>query len=382
MTLVLSVLVAVGWVAVGVAPAAAQQQTETSAAQTSMRGIFFTLTMVYTLSLDAEAFEDPANYGQIQAGLQALVANASELDRHGGGLNPSYGYFKRSLARDAQDALNRFTEGQYMGSRFVISKITENCVSCHVKLPKEQEFELGDEFVNKRKIQKLKPEERIQIELAMRQFDDAVATYEQLFADPKMTPENLSLLAAYCGFLRVCIGALNDPQLAVGTLKTYAQRSDVPTAFKNQVNDWIADLETVNLDASAGNELAVSRDLIQNAEKNRKYPTDRSSLVDYVVASTLLNRYIESGPASDDDASEAFFLMGIAESRLTRSYWTSETEFLLAQSIRRSPKSDTAKQAYEFLAEYTVSAYAETSAREVSPELRADLEELRKLIEE
>ncbi len=144
--LALCVVAAPVWHTVGLAE---PQDTETSEAQTTMRGIFFTLTMVYTYSLNPEAFEDPANNAQIQSGLQALVANSSELERHGSGLNPSYGYFRRSLVRDALDALARFNQGQYMGSRFVISKMTENCVSCHTKLPTQQKFDLGEEFVNK-----------------------------------------------------------------------------------------------------------------------------------------------------------------------------------------------------------------------------------------
>jgi hypothetical protein len=377
--LALSVVAAPVWYTVGLA---GPQETGTSEAQTTMRGIYFTLTMVYTFSLNPEAFEDPANNMQIMSALQALVANSSELKRHGAGLNPSYGYYRRSLAKDARDALDRFTQGQYMGSRFVISKMTENCVSCHTRLPADQQFDLGEEFVSKKKIKKLKPEERVHIELALRQFDAAVKTYEQLFTSPDMTPENLALLCAFEGYLRLCIGAMDHPQHASETLKTYVQRDDVPAPFKSVVNGWITELGAVNLAAAKGNELAVAKQLIEEAEANRKNPSDRSRLVDYVVASTLLGRFIESGPSSDIEVAEAFYLMGVAESRIKRSYWVSETEFLLDQAIRKAPKSDVAKEAYAFLSEYTISAHAETSAREVSPELRADMEELRKLIEE
>jgi len=377
--LALCVVAAPVWYEVGLA---GPQQAETSEAQTTMRGIFFTLTMVYTYSLDPEAFQDPANHMQIQSALQALVANSSELDLHGAGLNPSYGYFRRSLARDARDALARFNQGQYMGSRFVISRMTENCVYCHTKLPSEQEFDLGEEFFNQRKIRKLKPEERVQLEVALRQFEAASKSYEQLFTTPEMTPDNLMLLGAFAGYLRLCIGALDDPQHAEQTLKKYVQREDVPEPTKSLVNGWIVELSTVNLEGAKGNELAVAKQLIESAEANRKHPSDRSRLVDYIVASTLLNRYIETGPSSDTDVAQAFYLMGVAEARISRSYWISQTDFLLEQAIRKAPKSDVAKRAYAFLSEYTISAHAETSAREVSPDLRADLEELRKLIEQ
>ena len=367
------------WYTVGLAEPQVPESTEPL---TTMRGIFFTLTMVCTYSLDAEAFQDPANHVQIQSALQALVANASELELHGSGLNPSYGYFKRSLARDAQDALDRYNQGQYMGSRFVINRMTENCVSCHTKLPQAQKFDLGKEFVNNKTIKKLKPEERVQIEVATRQFDAALKSYQQIFASPEMTPANLELLGAFGGYLRLCIGALDNPQLARKTFETYVQRADVPDPYKALIRGWIAELGRVNLAAEKGNELPAAKQLIEQAEAERKHPSDRTHLVDYVVAVTLLNRYMQAGPASKTDAAEALYLMGIAEARITRSYWVSDTEFLLDQAIRTAPKSEVAKEAYAFLTEYTVSAEAETSAREVPPDLRANLEELRKLIEE
>lgn len=362
-------------------PAAAQEAT-TSEAQTTMRGIFFTLTMVYTYSLNPESFEDPANQVQIRSALQALVANSTQLEEHGAGLNPTYGYYRRSLAKDAKDALTRYNEGQYMGSRFVISKMTENCVSCHTKLPADKKFDLGEEFINKKQIKKLEPEERVQIELALRQFDAALKSYEQLFADPDMTPENLSLLGAFQGYLKLCIGALNDPQRAAATLGKYSKRSDVPATFKSQVNQWVAELESVDLDGAKGKELSAARGLIEDAEAKRKHPSDRSQLVDYVLATTLLNRFIAAGPSEPQEQAEAFYLAGVAEARIHRSYWVSETDYLLEQAIRSAPKSDIARRAFDFLSEYTISAHAESSAREVSPELRANLDELRQLIEQ
>ena len=38
--------------------------------------------------------------------------------------------------------------------------------------------------------------------------------------------------------------------------------------------------------------LSAARDMIQSAEADRKQPSDRSRLVDYIVASTLLYRYV------------------------------------------------------------------------------------------
>jgi hypothetical protein len=361
--------------------ASSPQESDYNTTQATMRGIFITLMTVYKYSLVPEEFEKPSNHGQIQGMLQALVVNASELERHEGGLNPSFGYLRRSLVRDANDAMSRFDQGEYMGARFVISKITENCVTCHTKLPAESDFDIGAEFLKELNPQKLQPVDRVTIQLAARQFDAAQKTYEGIIADPEMTPEDLALVGAFEGYLRVCIGAMNDTARPTNTFKTYLQRKDVPTPQKNLTESWIESLESADLTIGDEQKLPMSRTLIQNAEANRKHPSDRSQLVDYVVATTLLHRYIESGPDVDVDVAESYYLMGVAESRITRSYWISETDFLLEQAIRTAPKSPVAKQAFDFLAEYTISGHLDTSAREVSPDLKANMEELRALIE-
>lgn len=376
------VLCALGMVMVAGDVTATSQETEMSAAQTRMQGIFITVTAAYSYSLDPEAFEEPANNMQIQAALQALLANAAELERHGGGLNPTFGYLQRSLAKDAKDALDRFIQGEYAGSRFVISKMTENCVRCHTKLTSSGDYEIGAEFTTKSDIRKLPPEERVNVELSTRQFGKAVKTYEEIFADPEMTPEKLESLGAFEGYLRLCVCALGDPKQPVGTLQKYVQRKDISASQKQQINVWIADLETMDLNAAEGSELENARRLVNEAEARRKGKTDRSDLVDYIAAITVLHRFFGTDPGNNAEVAEAFYLLGVAESRATRSYWISETDFLLEQAIRTAPKTPIAGKAYDFLAEYTISAHMETSAREASPELRANMEELKALIEQ
>jgi hypothetical protein len=377
--LLLSVIIT-GGILLGACLAPAQE-TGSVNTQASMRGIFRTLTTAYTYSLDGEAFQSPENHAKILTSLQALAADANALDQHGGGLDPSFEYLRRSLARDAAEALQRFEQRQYIGSQFSLAKMTENCVACHSKLPRRKRFDIGVELAGNPEIQKLPPVERVDIEIATRQFETALDTYEEIFRAADTTPSKLALVGAFEGYLKICIAVLNDTERPVRALGTFAQRTDMPTTLKQLVTGWIYALENLNLQEARGNELPVARDFIKDAEVQMRFPADRTGLVDLVASAALLHRYLQAEPSDEAGIAEAYYLLAVAESYITRSFWVSETAFLLEKSIRQAPKSTFAARAFAFLEEYTMTAHA----REAGPlpeGVEQNLAELRRMIEE
>jgi len=374
-------ILGIGAVALLIGGLALSEEPESST-RASMRGIFVTLSSAYVYSLDADAFSDPENRDQITLLLDALATNADQLEDHSTGLDPSFDYLKRSLSRDAHDALDRFKTKNYVGSRFVLSKITENCVTCHTKLPAGERFDVGAEFLQMANLQELPPSARVNLEIATRQFDDALNTYESMMSSPDMMPEDLALFSVFENYLKISIGALNDAERPAAALKTFAKRSDVPTSLGQDVQSWIQDLEGLKLDEYKGEELATARKMITEAMEHTKSRSDRSNLVDFIVSITLLHRYLATGPEDTVGTAEAYYLLGVAESFVARSYWISEVDFLIEKAIRLAPQSDVAKRALAFLEEYTESEYRVTQARAVPEELQTNLEELRKLVNE
>jgi hypothetical protein len=350
--------------------------------QAAMRGIFQTLTTAYTYSLDMDAFEDPVNHLQILSMLRALKDNTRDLEDHGGGLDPSFDYLKRSLAKDADEAVQRFEQGHYLGSRFMLFKLMENCMTCHSKLPREDTFDLGRQFLDDAHVKQLPAVERVNIEIAARQFDTALGTYEEIFASAGMTPLRLAAIGAFENYLKLCIGVVNDIKRPILTFNTFKKRSDMPDNMKELVSGWIQSLKHLQPDDARGKELATARELIRDAKVQRRFPADRSGLVDFVAAASLLHRYLQTEPANKAEIGEAYYLLGVAESYISRSYWISETDFLLEQAIRTAPKTPYAKKAFAFLEEYTVAGHAGVSGLDVSPEVRANLDELRRLVED
>lgn len=370
----------VGLLAIGGLVAALAQSQEPGELAAKMRGVFVPLSHVYIYSLDAKQFEDPANKDEILNSLRALAKNAAALEAHAGSLDPSFDYLRRSLAYDAGGALSRFEHGNYVGSRFLVGKLIENCLTCHSKLPTNKQFDLGSEFVSEKQVSRLDPASRVEIEIATRQFDTALNTYEELFRDPNTTFATLSLVSAFERYLRICIGVKVDTERPATALKHYNDRSDLTPPNRRLVTDWRTALGEVKLDVKPGAEMAAAKKLADKAQAKRRFPGDRSPLVEYIAEAALLHRYLQAQNGGGETAAEAFYMLAVAESNISRSYWISETDFLLEQAIRSAPKSEVARQAYAFLEEYTLAGHAVT-AREMPENVQEHLDELRALIE-
>jgi hypothetical protein len=78
---------------------------------------------------------------------------------------------------------------------------------------------------------------------------------------------------------------------------------------------------------------------------------------------------------------EAYYLLGVAESYISRTLWISETEFFLETAIRLAPTSGPALQAYAFLEEYVLAQHMGSSGLHLPADVRARLEELRRLVD-
>ncbi|HEU4928269.1 MAG TPA: hypothetical protein VFU38_00445 [Candidatus Krumholzibacteria bacterium] len=361
---------------------ASSEETEQTGTRASMRGLFVVLSSVYRYSLDADAFADTKNHKEIQSKLEALAKNADQLEAHGGStLDPSFEFMRRSLSRDAHEALEAYTSANYVGARFVLSDITENCVTCHTKLPATRPFEAGKEFLDAINANDFPPTSRAKLQVATRQFADAMKTYEDVLRSERISAADLAVFDVFDNYLSVSVGALNDTHRPVPVLEAFARRPDVPDAVKRDAEAWIASLKSLNLDATKGKELAAARGLVENAMKASASPSDRSHLVDYIASITLVHRSLRSAPQDNETTAEAYYLLGVAESHVSRSYWVSETEHLLDRSIRLAPKSKTAKQALAYLEQYRRSSAHVTPARVVPKEHQVNIDELRKLTE-
>ncbi len=365
------------------APPAAAEQRGTGGSETreTMDRIFASIRLVLPLSLSDGRFEDPESRAQILAALEALAADAEQLERHGRSLDAGFGFLSGSLARDAREIHSRFADGRSAEARFLLHELTEDCVACHSRLPSDRGFPLGESFMSEEGIASLPLEERATLEVATRQFDRALSTLETLFASPAASPASLDLHGHLDDYLEICIRVMGDLERPVAVLTRFAERDDLTESLRSNLVAWIQSLRHLAADPPGPPLLANAKQLVEAGEARAHFPNARRALVEYVMASSLLHQFVTAAEAPSPSVGEAYYWLGVIESRIGRSFWLSQTESFLEASIRVGPDEPYAEQAFTLLEEFVVSGYTGSSGVHVPEDVRARLAELRALID-
>jgi hypothetical protein len=352
-----------------------------SGLQGTMRDIFQALTAAFPASLDAEQFQDPAQRTQILAALRALAHHAGGLATHGQEVPRHLDFLRYALATEAQQALHWYEHGQYQAAQFALHHLTEHCFACHSKLPPPRRFELGQRFLAEVPLANLALKERARLAVATRQFDTALELYEMLFQSPAIPAGELGLMGAFEDYLKMVMRVRNDAMRALRTLETFQQRPDVPAYLAEYLSSWVDALRELHAVEAPDDFLLSARRLIRAGQGRNRFPADRLGLVHFVVASGLLHRYVETSTVTGTPLAEAYYLLGVAESHISRTLWLPETAFFLETAIRLAPQSVPARQAYAALEEYVLVGHTGSSGLHLPADVRAHLAELRRLVD-
>ncbi len=360
---------------------AAADADETARLRETMHQVFEAISQLLPVSLDDARFESAAEKPKIEGWLKTLAAAAGDVEQHTGARDPGFGQISRSLTRDIAEIRQRYALGRYPEAQFYISQLTENCVACHSRLPKARDFPLAQKLTDQPGLKALEPRERARLFVATRQFDAALALWEERMADPKVQPAELDLDGELISYMVVSVRVQRDYARPKAALEKLEARPDMPRYLKMDLQAWIRELGELAGSAKAEPTLALAREQFAKGRAMSLFPADRASLVYDLSASSLLHRLVARHQSSKAELGEAYYLLGAIDARLEQGTWVSETEQHLESSIRTDPGGPFADKAYAELEEYTVLAYGGASGESVPPDVEARLAELRKLVD-
>jgi hypothetical protein len=345
-----------------------------------MREIYAGIRIALPASVDSAVFKAPNNQGEIFAALDSMARNAALLAEHSKDADAQMGFLARSVERDAVEAKVSYRYGRYKRAAFLLRQIVENCVVCHTRLPDDRGSKLAQGFVDQGVMESLPPEPRSTLLIATRQFDEGLEALEEVLADPLTHPA--VMLGPLTEFLVVAIRVKGDYERPVTTLQVFAQREDLWPSLREDVDEWIVALPSLQERAAEASTVTSARAIIEEGAALDEYGDGQGSLLHFIVASSILERYIDAHPERNAELGEAYYRRGILETRIGHNYWVTTAPFFLEESIRIAPSEAFAEEALSVLERELFAAYEGSDVEELPEAEEAHLAELRALIDE
>ncbi|MCO4771838.1 MAG: hypothetical protein KDA24_17535 [Deltaproteobacteria bacterium] len=351
----------------------------------AMTGLVASATTVLPLSLSESAFADPANATTIRSALASMSAHTDVLKEYAWGKDPGFAWLARSLGQDVADATAAFDGRRYEEARFRTQRLTSNCVTCHSRLPSANDSDLGGHLLSGVDTSALHPDELAQLQLATRQFDAAAGTYEALLKEPPVSG-GVGRLWYFVDYLVLSLRVLGDTERPLPILRVWAASETLPSFMKRDVRAWLSSLEALRAQAlpktaSKEEQLARAREMVAKAQDTPGAPSGQQELVNWIGATALLHRVVDGEQSKSPAMAEAWYLLGVAEARIGHSPWLSQPEYYLETAVRTAPETQFAKDALAHLEWHVAVQYTGSGGENVPPEVQAELEKLRGLID-
>jgi len=361
---------------------AASKDAQPARPRAEMQQVFEAVVQLLPIALSDQGWSDPGHREQIQRWIDALADRSVVLERHAMQKDAGFRHLSRSLSADIEEVRERYRAGRYEESRFFMIEATGNCVACHSRLPTANDFPMADNLLQRIDFDSLSVHEQTQILVATRQFERAMAAWEQLFADPSIPPAEFDLSGYLLDYMTIGLRVESDPKRVAKTLSKLAARPDVPLYLRRHLAGWVAALRTTPDDLANPDRLATARKLIAGERLAGEAPLARDQTVYDLVASSLLLQFVDAETTTDAQRAEAYYLLGLVESRTIDSHWVPQAEVHLETAIRLTTDSAIAENAYAVLEEYVIVGWGGASSTDLPADQWAKLHELRELIDQ
>ena len=365
--------------ALAAAPAIASDRVEREATRETMQSIFASLRYLLEVDVSEGGLANPSNEQKVLEALYELDDQSAMLASHGFS-DDAVGVFLASvLERYSLMLLRGYERGEHEKVEEFLYGITDVCVACHTRLPSADDSPVARRFVDSETVASLPTGKRARIEVATRRFDDALDTLESLIESTE-SPEPDALEDVLRMYLIVNIRVKGDMERPIPTLELVEDRLAEQTELHRDIGFWLESLESYRDMPVIGAPLETARNII-DAATDGEFPDERSAMVEYIAASSLLHRYLASRPIDEMNLSEAHYLLGLSEYRIHRDDWLPQAELYLEIAIVLAPDAPWARPAFELLVERIERIYGPRGGGRLPPEVEERLTELEEAIE-
>ena len=344
-----------------------------------MYRIFDNMRELLPLSRSKQRFASTSNQSSIRNAVNEIGANAVALEMHAQQRGGDAGseFLAAALKRTARTALRNFEVGNLEAARSAIWNATRVCMTCHARLPSVGDSGIVRDFVDEADFTGLSVPERVQVQLATRQFDAALKDLEDLLASRDY--EASQLVRWLTNYLLISIRVKGDLHRPLPVLASFALREDVWQGLRSDIEQWIVRLHQLAQATRPEPTLEAARALIDDARQRGVVPYSRAPMIDYVMASSLLQKYLQQRTVRGEALAQIYYMLAITEIGIGDNYILNQAEHYLESSVRAAPATPIAAQAFALLEEHVLFSFTGSSGTHLPDDVQRMLDEYRLL---
>lgn len=282
------------------------------------------------------------------------------------------------LARNATAAYAQFKEAHYPQAQYFLADVVHSCFACHTSRDTATDSQFVTNFNKDIKWETFDPLARARFLTLSRQFDKAMTEYEKLFKDNTLSQDELINMDPIVEYMVIALRVKNEPDTVAKTLKNL-QGGSYPEIFKKDFAAWLKALDSIKKEKLKPNYLEEAKNQLSLAKQAMEYPQDRSGLVRYIVASRLLQTYIQDKNLPAPSKADAYYQLGICEMIIGASLLSDESLAFFEQAIKLSPKSEISKKAFAQYEDIVRFGYSGSGGIKIPDEEKSKISELRKI---
>lgn len=349
---------------------------------TRMRAMFEAVTSLEAYVAQPERLDEPAERERVLANLDTLAALGHVFPKGTKSQEPATQALGGLFAGYAQDTKRRFARGDTAAVPFRVRTLVSLCFTCHTRERVAQDFVDPSHQLDALALPRF---ERAQFLAATRQFDAALAVYDEVLAAPLSDERAVMQLShALRDVLAIGVRVKDDPAFTQAVLAKVAKKPDLPVFLKAPLGRWQRDTQAwakEKFDARSAKPdvlFAKAKQLVLAANGPKQLLPDDTSEVAYLRASAYLNLALMKDPASKQRG-EALFLLGVAMAALkTPTLWDLDQLFFEA-CIRENPATPLAARCFHQLSERLYFGFTGSAGTNLPDEELERLAGLRKL---
>jgi len=331
-----------------------------------------------------KSFATPKARKSIQSRLDQLEKLSHSLHQYDRLKTPNFHISALLLEEELQEAASSYRKSNFSYSRRMLNQSLYGCGSCHMQITPsgnpQWKFEAskikGSEF------------ERAEFLFATRQYDQSLKLYNSIVDnyDKKANDEgNFELEKSIKRIIGIGIRIKRDPLTTSASVARVTKLQKAPGALKKDASLWSAQLTALQSMKKIDAKKSTADQLINYVATKVQLEDERPTIGDdqmilALYLSGLLYDYINSHPDTELKAGILYWL-GVLDSRVDDSFQYDLSNLYLRECILRFPKDPVARSCYREVEEQTLLSYTGSSGINVPDDVRADLDQLRSLID-